>query len=56
MLGNFSFGEYFKEEAIKLAWDLLVNEFEIPSNRLLLTVFKEDTEAEEIWKKSFRVF
>ena len=51
MLGNFSFGEYFKEEAIKLAWDLLVNEFEIPSNRLLLTVFKEDTEAEEIWKK-----
>ena len=51
MLGNFSFGDYFKEEAIKLAWDLLVNEFEIPSNRLLLTVFKEDTEAEEIWKK-----
>jgi len=51
MLGNFSFGEYFKEEAIKLAWDLLVNEFEIPSNRLILTVFKEDTEAEEIWKK-----
>ena len=51
MLGNFSFGEYFKEEAIRLAWDLLVNEFEIPSNRLLLTVFKEDTEAEEIWKK-----
>ena len=51
MLGNFSFGEYFKEEAIRLAWDLLVNEFDIPSNRLLLTVFKEDTEAEEIWKK-----
>ena len=51
MLGNFSFGEYFKEEAIKLAWDLLVKEFEIPSNRLLLTVFEEDTEAEEIWKK-----
>ena len=51
MLGNFSFGDYFKEEAIKLAWDLLVNEFEIPSNRLLLTVFKEATEAEEIWKK-----
>ena len=51
MLGNFSIGDYFKEEAIKLAWDLLVNEFEIPSNRLLLTVFKEDTEAEEIWKK-----
>jgi Alanyl-tRNA synthetase len=51
MLGNFSFGDYFKEEAIKLAWDLLVNDFEIPSNRLLLTVFKEDTEAEEIWKK-----
>mgnify|MGYP003310001821 CR=1 FL=1 len=51
MLGNFSFGEYFKEEAIKLAWDLLTKEFDISPDRLLVTVFNEDNEAEEIWKK-----
>jgi alanyl-tRNA synthetase len=51
MLGNFSFGDYFKEEAINLAWDLLVNEFDIPKNRLLITIFKEDEEAGELWKK-----
>ena len=51
MLGNFSFGEYFKEEAIKLAWDLLTKEFDISPERLLVTVFNEDNEAEEIWKK-----
>jgi len=45
MLGNFSFGDYFKEEAINLAWDLLVNEFDIPKDRLLITIFKEDEEA-----------
>ena len=51
MLGNFSFGEYFKEEAIKLAWDLLTTEFDISPDKLLVTVFSEDNEAEEIWKK-----
>ena len=51
MLGNFSFGDYFKEEAINLAWDLLVNEFDIPKDRLLITIFKEDEEAGELWKK-----
>ena len=51
MLGNFSFGDYFKEEAINLAWDLLVNEFEIPKEKLLITIFKEDDQAGDIWKK-----
>ena len=51
MLGNFSFGDYFKEDAIKLAWTLLVDEFELPKERLLVTVFSEDHEAEAIWKK-----
>src|SRR5210317_1373900 len=51
MLGNFSFGDYFKEEAIYLAWELLTNKFEIPKDRLLITVFHEDDEASKIWKK-----
>jgi len=51
MLGNFSFGDYFKEDAIKLSWDLLINEFEIPAEKLIVTVFNEDDEALEIWKK-----
>ncbi|MDG1152496.1 MAG: alanine--tRNA ligase-related protein, partial [Hyphomicrobiales bacterium] len=51
MLGNFSFGDYFKEEAISLAWDLLVNKYDIPKDRLLITIYKEDNEAGEIWKK-----
>ena len=51
MLGNFSFGDYFKEEAIYLAWELLINKFEIPKDRLLITVFHEDDEASKIWKK-----
>ena len=44
MLGNFSFGDYFKEEAISLAWQLLTNQFDIPKDRLLITVFYEDEE------------
>ena len=55
MLGNFSFGDYFKREAIPMAWDLLVNEFELPIERLYFTVFggddqvPADTEAEQFW-------
>lgn len=49
MLGNFSFGDYFKEVAIEHAWTLLTKEFELPVERLWVTVFREDAEAEEIW-------
>ncbi len=51
MLGNFSFGDYFKEQAIHHSWDLLTKVFEIPVNKLLVTVFHEDEEAEGLWKK-----
>lgn len=51
MLGNFSFGDYFKEEAIPFAWDLLTKEFGIDANRLLVTVYHTDDEAVAIWKK-----
>ena len=51
MLGNFSFGDYFKEEAISLAWDLLIKEYSIPKEKLLITIYEEDEEAGEIWKK-----
>ena len=51
MLGNFSFGNYFKETAIPLAWDLITKEFSIPKNRLLITVYHSDNEAINIWKK-----
>ena len=49
MLGNFSFGDYFKEDAIRYAWELLTEEFGLPANRLWITVFEEDDEAENIW-------
>ncbi|GIX12625.1 MAG: hypothetical protein KatS3mg118_0584 [Paracoccaceae bacterium] len=51
MLGNFSFGDYFKELAIPLAWDLVTKEFGLPRDRLLVTVYHDDDEAAEIWKK-----
>ena len=51
MLGNFSFGDYFKQDAIPFAWDLITKEFEIDRNRLLVTVYHTDEEAVEIWKK-----
>jgi alanyl-tRNA synthetase len=51
MLGNFSFGDYFKDRAIELAWNLITKEFGLPVDRLLVTVFSEDDQAFELWKK-----
>ena len=51
MLGNFSFGDYFKAEAIEFAWDLVTKEFGLPKDRLYITVFREDDEAEQLWQK-----
>ncbi len=51
MLGNFSFGDYFKKDAIHFAWDLLTKELAIPKDKLFVTVFKDDDEAAEIWHK-----
>ena len=51
MLGNFSFGDYFKDDAIELAWNLITKEFGLPADRLLVTVFAEDDEAFELWRK-----
>lgn len=51
MLGNFSFGDYFKENAIELAWDLITKEYGLPAEKLLVTVYSEDDEAFNIWKK-----
>jgi alanyl-tRNA synthetase len=51
MLGNFSFGDYFKERAIELAWNLITREFGLPKDRLLVTVFSEDDDAATYWRK-----
>ncbi len=51
MLGNFSFGDYFKERAIELAWNLITKDFGLDKNKLYFTVFNEDDEAFNLWKK-----
>src|SRR5580765_5745785 len=51
MLGNFSFGDYFKDRAIELAWNLVTKEFGLPKERLLVTVYVDDDQAFNLWKK-----
>ncbi len=51
MLGNFSFGDYFKREAIAFAWELISKDFGIPKDKLYITVFREDGEAENLWRE-----
>jgi alanyl-tRNA synthetase len=55
MLGNFSFGDYFKQDAIRFAWELLTEEFRLPKEKLWVTVYAEDDEAYEIWNKAVGV-
>lgn len=55
MLGNFSFGDYFKREAIKYAWEFLVDVLKLPPEKLWVTVYEEDQEAEDIWLKEMKI-
>lgn len=55
MLGNFSFGDYFKRDAIKFAWELLTEVYALPKERLMVTVYAEDDEAYDIWNKEVGV-
>jgi alanyl-tRNA synthetase len=51
MLGNFSFGDYFKEDAIKFCWEFLTEELGLPKDKLYITIYKDDDEAGEMWKR-----
>ncbi len=51
MLGNFSFGDYFKDQAIELAWNLVTKEFGLAGDRILVTVYAEDDQAFDLWRK-----
>ena len=51
MLGNFSFGDYFKDQAIELAWNLITKEFGLPAEKLLVTVHSSDEDAAGLWRK-----
>ena len=51
MLGNFSFGDYFKADAIEFAWDLITKDYGLPKDKLYVTVFREDDDAEALWQK-----
>ena len=55
MLGNFSFGDYFKQEAIAWAWEFLTKVLEIPASRLWITIFESDDEAEQIWEQEIGI-
>lgn len=55
MLGNFSFGDYFKEKAIEFAWDLLVNGYCLPKDKLWITIYLDDDDAHNIWQKNIGV-
>lgn len=55
MLGNFSFGDYFKEETIEWAWDFLTQEFRLPAEKLYVSVYKDDDEAYKIWNENIGV-
>jgi alanyl-tRNA synthetase len=55
MLGNFSFGDYFKKDAIRFAWDFLTNDLKIPKDKLYVTIFTSDDEAFEIWNKQEKI-
>nr|WP_245168312.1 alanine--tRNA ligase [Desulfobaculum xiamenense] len=51
MLGNFSFGDYFKEDAIRFAWGFITEELKLPKDKLYITIYKDDDEAAELWQK-----
>jgi alanyl-tRNA synthetase len=55
MLGNFSFGDYFKREAIEFAWELLTGWYKLPKDKLWVTVYEEDDEAETLWQETVNV-